>query len=328
MSKLYRFIEGEDIFRISKDDTAPMIEGILYQGDYVLFIAEEKIGKTILSQQLAMSLSSGIPFLGTFEINRPYNVWYMYNEVRDDQIKDRFIRMHKAVRGDVTRLKLVPFKFRFNTDIGSVQLAEMVELYKDNKPDVIIIDALYKAISGSIKDDNVVNDFNHVLGNFATSLGGCARVVVHHLNKPSKDEKGKFHKRTDKDSFGSAFILADVDHAFRLEKWGDDPNTKERILKCETQRSGEIADSTRLRLIEPDPLYYEVISFHSEQRATLLKKIGRCAGMTFNEILTCIDVGKTTGYKIVNDLVREGLLVKNTSKPKIYSLQQGLGLVE
>ena len=274
MSNLYNYIRGQNILTITENSNEPIIEGVLYDGQYVLFTAEEKIGKTVLSQQLTCCLSTGNSLFNTFSINKTYKVWYMFNEVNINELKDRFIRMSRGIGINTGNVTLIPFRFHFNTPTGKEQLDKIVEENKDNLPDVIILDCLYKAITGSLKDDNIVNDFNHTFGEFATKLGGASRIVIHHLNKPSKDDNGKFRKRTDKDTYGSAFITADVDHVFRLEKWGSDPKTKERALKCETQRSGDIIDIVRLVMLEPDPLYYDIVSIHSEEKVKVLKLLG------------------------------------------------------
>jgi archaellum biogenesis ATPase FlaH len=325
MSKLYSYIKNNDILTLSEDDREPIIDGMLYKGDYVMFMAEEKIGKTILSQQLVCSLSTGTPMFKTFEINKPYKVWYMFNEVRMDELKERFIAMKNGIDINTDNITLIPFKFLFNTEIGKQQLNQIVFENKDNLPDVIILDALYKAIDGSIKDDNVANTFNHIFRNFATDLGGCARIVVHHLNKPSKDQDGKFRKRTDKDSFGSAFILADVDHCFRLEKYGDDPNTKDRMLKCETQRSGNIIETIRLRLIEPDPLYYEVVSVHIEEKAQIIKMLNCISKQSIKNIMKETKMSRAVAYRVIKELLEENLIVKQGSKIKYFSINNTVG---
>lgn len=313
MGRLYNYVRGQEILTIREDDTIPIIEGMLNKGDYILFTAEEKVGKTIFSQQLCCALSSGQQFLGAFHVHKPCKVWYMFNEVRMTQIQERFIAMSHGVDINVENITLIPFRFRFNTPQGYEELQNIINENQDNKPDVIILDALYKAIKGTLKDDQVINEFNHRFNQFSFALGGCARIVVHHLTKPSKDESGKFHARTDKDSFGSAFLLADVDHVFRLERWGDDPKTKERILKCETQRSGDVIESVRMLLIEPDPLYYTQIDLHKELHAKLLDFLEKCPqGLSIRDILEKTHISRPHFFNIIKPLMEQRLITKTT----------------
>jgi hypothetical protein len=326
MARLYSYIRGRDILELEQDYREQLIEGMLQSGDYVLFTAEEKVGKTIFSQQLCCALSTGESFLGTFDISRPCKVWYMFNEVRMGQIQERFQAMSHGISINTNNITLIPFRFHFNTKTGHEQLQQIVHENQGEKPDVIILDALYKAIKGTLKDDNVVNEFNYTFSQFAFALGGCARIVVHHLTKPSKNTEGKYYDRTDKDSFGSAFLLADVDHVFRLEKWGEDPNTKERILKCETQRSGEVVESVRMVMVEPDPLMYVWKELHTELHADLLKFLSkRPEGYTVKEIIKHSKISRSQFYNIIKPVMQKGLIEKVTAsdnKTKIYRLKK------
>jgi len=326
MPRLYSYVRGREILELEQDNREQLIEGMLQSGDYVLFTAEEKVGKTIFSQQLCCALSSGQSFLDTFDISRPCKVWYMFNEVRMGQIQERFHAMSHGLQINTDNITLIPFRFHFNTRTGHEQLQQIVHENQGEKPDVIILDALYKAIKGTLKDDNVVNEFNYTFSQFAFALGGCARIVVHHLTKPSKDAEGNYYNRTDKDSFGSAFLLADVDHVFRLEKWGEDPNTKERILKCETQRSGEVVESVRMTMIEPDPLMYVQKELHTELHADLIHLLNRYPkGCTVKEIIKKSKISRSQFYYCSKPLLEQGLIEKVKSedgKTKIYRLKQ------
>jgi RecA-family ATPase len=239
------------------------------------------------------------------------------------EIKGRFRRMSHGVRINPENVTLSPFKFRFNTPTGHAQLQDIINENRGNYPDVIILDALYKAVKGSLKDDNVINDFNHQWASFASACGKCARIVVHHLTKKSKDADGKYFKRADSDSFGSAFLLADVDHVFRLEKWGDDPETKERVLKCETQRSGQVIESLRLLLIEPDPLYFREISIHTEEKALLVKLFNKYPVMTKEELLKHSKIKQSTLYKVLEGMIKDRTLDKDGNiRPVRYWLSK------
>ena len=116
---------------------------MLYEEDYIMLAAQDKMGKTILAQQIACNLTTGSPFLGVFEIPKPVNVWYIATEGKTRDLKDRFLRMSRGVKIDTSKLKLIPTVFRFNTEKGFRCLEEIVSKYKDDLPKVIIIDALY-----------------------------------------------------------------------------------------------------------------------------------------------------------------------------------------
>ena len=204
---LYKVITGDELLKVEDVEREPIIEGVMYPQDYILITAQQKRGKTILAQQLACALSSGTPFLGTFEVTRPVKVWYLATEGRIDSMKDRFIRMSKGVTIIPRNVLFIPTFFRFNTEEGRKSLLELQKDNFDDLPDVVIVDALYRAVKGSIKDDNIVNDFHHIITEFA-NISNAAIVVVHHLRKPSKDRDGKQFDQSDDDVFGSAFLTA------------------------------------------------------------------------------------------------------------------------
>jgi len=323
-NKLYKIIKGDDILKVTDQVKVPLIEGMLFRKDYIMIVAEEKMGKTILSQQLAASLSSGTPFLGVFDIPKPCKVWYMATEGRPEDLQDRFIRINNKITINTNNISLIPTVFRFNTPEGLESLTSIIEELKDDKPDVIIVDALYRAIKGSLKADEVVNDFHHVIGLMSSQLS-CAVILVHHMTKPQKDHQGNKFQRSDKDMFGSAFLSAAVDHVFWLEKWHKGDNDKDRILKCDTQRSGDIVSNIRLRLKEPDPLYFEVVSTNFEDKTKVIKILENCPnGASMHDLEFKTRISRSKLYTIMGELMIDGAgdfkIVKIGSKIKYYTL--------
>lgn len=294
---------------------------MMYPNDYILMIAEEKVGKTIFCQQLACSMTLGQPFLGVFDIPRPLNVWYIATECKIEELKDRFIRISKKIGVDMARLKLIPIQFMFNTKEGFTALKELVTNYQapEHKPDVIIIDALYKAIRGSITKDEVVNSFHQVVGWLITKCD-CAVWLTHHLTKPSRDSDGNFHSRTDKDGYGSAFLNAGVDHIFRLEKYHNNQDLKDdRMLYCDTQRSDEISDRIRIRIMGRDPLYFERVSKYIEKHKLMLDFLKTSiVGYTLHDIEFNTRLGRTPIYEILGEMIKENLVEKTKGSRPVY----------
>lgn len=327
-NKLYDIIEGNDILTLNEAKANAIVEGIIYPNDYVILVAEEKVGKTLLAQQLACNLTTANAFLGIFDIVKKNKVWYIATEGKSEDLKDRFIRMNKIQPLDTSYLKLIPTFFRFNTEEGARSLTELVIRFKEDRPDVVIIDALYRAIKGSIKNDDVVNDFHFRVGWLMKQLD-CAVFLVHHMTKPQRNQvDGSMFARSDKDTFGSAFLLAAVDHCFWLEKWKgkkeDGLDTKlDRVLKCDTQRSGNIMDDIRIRLIQPDPLYFEVVSIYEEgkHRVMELLKSTHSVGMHNVELVGRSNISRGKIYGILKELQKEGKVEKYGSKVKYYKIK-------
>ncbi len=308
--KPYQIIYGDELFRIPKDSKRYLIEGILGERDYITIVAEPKMGKTILAQQMACSISSGKDFLDVYNVSKSGNVWYFATEGRDDDLKDRFMRINKMVELNKDNLHLIPCHFRFNTPIGRKSLDEIKLLLVKKPPIAIFIDALYMAIAGSLTKDEVVNDFHHQMSLLQNEFR-CAIITVHHMRKPSKDSKtGKVIDLTDRDMYGSTFLLGGVDHCLWIENYKATNNKMDKIIKCDSQRSGGIIDSVRVKLKQPEPLGFEIVSKHIEEKERIVELLSFVypKGYTIDELEGKLQKGRSTLYIIKKELDNEGLL--------------------
>ncbi len=329
LNNLYRVLEKDEILKLDETKLEPIIDGMLYEEDYIMLAAEDKMGKTILAQQMACNLTTGNPFLRVFDIPNPVNVWYFATEGKTRDLQDRFIRMSHHIKIDTNRLKLIPTSFRFNTERGFKCLESIIEKYpQEERPKVIIRDALYRGIKGSLKDDDAINDFNQVMG-WLQMQCNCAIMVIHHMTKQQKTPEGKIIEKSDRDTYGSAFILAAVDHVFWMEKWQKNDRNEEtkrdKFLRCDTQRGGNISSNIRIRLMQPDPLYFEVISKHLEERHRVIEllKVNK-DGLNMDDLEFKSRVLRSTIYIILKELQNEKLVEKIdgiTKKEKIYLLK-------
>ncbi len=321
-NKLYRFLIGKEIFTIDEDMSIPIIEDLINEEDYVLLVAEEKQGKTILAQQLACCLSSGTPFLDTFGIPKPVRVWYFATEGKTRDLQERFVNIAKKIPTIADNLVLIPTLFRFNTPEGLRSLKEILAV-QELKPKIIIIDALYRAVKGSLKDDDVINEFNHIVGWLQQECQASV-LLVHHMTKPQRGYNGDFMERSDKDTYGSAFLLAAVDHVLWIEKWRKDKNCpKDRFLRCDTQRSGKVFEGLRLRLTEPSPLYFSPISTHTEEKDKILGLLkDNPQGIDMLTMQVKLKLSRAILFEITSSMVAEGILTKEGAKTKIYKLKE------
>ena len=325
MKEPYRVYTGQDILTLNEDNEEPLIEDFLFKSDYIALIASDKMGKTILSQQIACSLTSGTSLLGIFDIPRPVNVWYFATEGKDHKLKERFIRMNKAVPMNSNKLSLICSSCcEFDTKRTQDWIDGMLKIYEGNLPEVIIIDPLYSSFQGDLNDNKDIKAFNMTVRRLAEYCEASV-ILVHHMTKPQRSQKdGMLNPRTDNDIYGSAFIKAAVDHVFWLEKWIKDSNCpKDRYLKCDTQRSGNIVTDLRLRLIEPDPLYFTVVSSHEAEKnkiRTLLKAYPQ--GLDITNMIKKSSIARTILYTLLKELIDLNEVEKSKTRPVIYFLRK------
>ena len=316
-----RIYTGDELFELNKEKAEPLIQDVLFENDYIMITAPPKMGKTILALQMACSLSIGSPFLGTFEIPKAQMVWYFATEGKDEDIKDRIQRISRITGINKDNFVLIcSAGLQFNTLQGRKYVEILLDKYKDRLPKVIFIDALYRAIKGSLKQDDVVNEFHNALGMFSERCD-AATVLIHHTSRPLKLLDGTLSPQSEESTYGSQFLLAGVDHQFFLAKWKKESNSKDRFLQCDQlQRSGHIIDSLRLRLSQPDPLGFSIISIHMEERVKIMDALKE-GKMTVDDIIRKTGIGRSTIYLVMKDLVDEGKVKKEGTKTKFYFLK-------
>jgi len=316
----FRRYTGDELFILDEEKKEPIVEGILMHNDYTLLVAKEKVGKSILALQLGCSISSGHPFLDTFAVSKPQRVWYFATEGKDEDTKERIINMSKKVPIDKDKFLLIcSAGFRFNSTSGEKYVRYLLTEYKEVLPRVIIVDALYMAIEGSLKDDEAVNSFNYSLRRFA-EVCDAAVVIVHHSRRPVILD-GKIASMGDDDIYGSAFLKASVDHCFYMALIQGGTN---RSLKCSTQRSGNIVEDMTLELHEPSPLYFSIADTYYEHREGIKQLLERTpGGLTIKGLMKKSTHSRATIYRILNSF--EDGVIKTQTRPVIYLLKNAGG---
>jgi hypothetical protein len=318
----FEFIKGEDIFTIVGEGRVSLVENILHKKDYVLFSAEQKTGKTVFLQQLAMSMSVGKPFMDVFAVPKPLKVAYIATEGKLEDLQDRFIRMREKVDYDPDNLLLIKSKCKFNGKGAEAYMQFLVAYMEglDFHPDVIIIDPIYNAIIGSLTNDDVVNQFNTCVFSLMNHFD-CSVMAAHHLKKVLKDANGKEFSRSDNDVFGSMFLSAAVDHVFRLEKYKKG-GPKDLILHCDTQRSGDIIEKFRMKMIEPNPLYLKYMDVNIENKNKLIKVIqSSSTGLSAPDIIERSKMSKSSVYPLLTLMTGDQLDKEYRDRKPYYSVR-------
>jgi energy-coupling factor transporter ATP-binding protein EcfA2 len=288
---------GNALGRKGKEPKA-LIEGVLWEKDIVMLLGQEKAGKSILAQQLAFALTSGQPFLGKYKVKEPMPVLYLQTEGKPDEMDRRIECMAAAL--DVNREYFMHvFKKNFSLDVPE-SLIKLVNAMKkeDPFPKVLIIDSLYTSMIGDLNENTPVRKFNRVLSTLQTEFG-MTIIFIHHETKDLIDLKNPTRRilRGDKGSYGSVYLRAYVDHILYLRMLEDSGKVPLRELTCDTARSGAVMQKETLRLMEPDPLYFNPTNEHELQHKHVIRwhvtmKLGQNGNLFDAE-----DVTKGTGIK-------------------------------
>lgn len=304
--KIYSLV---DLLNIEFPPKEPLINGIANVGDSIILCGTPKAGKSILMQQITASLSIGEPFLGTLEINRANKVMIVQMEGELSDTHDRFKRLNNAIKFNAENISVF---FSGPMELDSIDFT-MNLIYKLEKAmpkiDVLIFDPLYLMFSGgSLSDDTAIRKVIGSLRIIKTYFG-CTLFVAHHTHKIKRDKEGNIISEGDEAMFGSQFLKAWPDHVMMLSY---DQRNGTRVLACTTQRSGTVEKEIKLKLNEPDPLFFEefieyqqgmVLEFSQKRILEIMNNFKR--PLTAKEIYKPLNMPRSTFYGIIHSLMAD-----------------------
>ena len=234
------------------EDAPAIIPGVVSREDKIICVAAPKVGKSILSMQLARCLAGGQPFLGHTPVPGTHRVLYVSAEGSPYELRDRGKRMGLAIPIVEDRLWYWPTPtYPLNTSMG---VALMLEHVREVRPDVIIADPIYALMSGSMRDDEKAGDFVRAI-NRVQQASGAAVVLIHHTHRPVKDKDGDNLNEDDEAYFGSMIWAAWPRSLWLMRKDGQTRHSV--MLTCGTNRDGTNAvEKVGLMLSEPRPLLF------------------------------------------------------------------------
>lgn len=161
----------------------PIIHGLLREGETLNVIAPTKTGKSWLVIDLALSVSTGLPWLGL--PCEPGNVLILDNELHGETSANRIPRVADARN---IGLGLVYDKLFVDNLRGRLMdILAMQNYFQRFKPKqfrLIILDALYRFLpAGTDENDNgaMANIYNRI-DRYADQLQ-CSFVLIHHTSK-------------------------------------------------------------------------------------------------------------------------------------------------
>lgn len=233
-------------------DDAYLIDRILWERQVVIMLAKEKIGKSILSLQMACALSSGTAFLGEYEVPSPMDILYVQAESTMHETIERMKSMTKIVPWDPKRFHIYyPPSLDLDTELGYNKLLQLIEI-KHIRPKVIFMDPLYMCMSNSITDEKTARVMCKNIRRLQVRYD-CAILVDHHEHRQKMDQSGYLIEEGDNSIMGSFVWKAFANHIIRIKKKKDGL----RLFSCETQRSSKVIKDMELKL-NSDPLAFEI----------------------------------------------------------------------
>ena len=156
-----------------------LVEGVLYEGDLLVYVGESGTCKTFNMLDMATALANGQRWLG--RATKQCRVGYLDQESGEYTIHNRLLMVEKGRFLDQTFPKGIYLKHFEDIDLLT-NTAIIEQIISTNALDVLFIDVLSGIHSG---DENTQKDMTIVMNALlhATKTLGCAIVLAHHTNK-------------------------------------------------------------------------------------------------------------------------------------------------
>jgi hypothetical protein len=229
---LHEFLEWEPEYPASI-----IGDGVLYDGDRLFLYGKQKSFKSMLALNLGLSVAFNEPWLG-FETGCA-SVLYLQTEVPHFWLRNRLDKMmHSWVsrahaNGDIPicvkcgkkhqelHFWTEPY-IKLDSPSGLAILQKHLEKLK---PKLLIIDPLYKVVSGNILDPNVIRDFGDTM-DIMRDKHKFTLVVIAHSRKGEIDPA----EWSGDDLMGPALLSAWADNVLRVVRRGGKNDLNPRLL--------------------------------------------------------------------------------------------------
>lgn len=169
-----------------------LISGVLREGCKMIITGESKAGKTCLSQNLAVCIAEGKPWLGKFQCQQG-KVLYMNLEVEEASLYRRFEAMYRALGIQMTEKggsNIIPWNLRGYAIPLDKLAAKVIRRCRNTGPyKAIILDPLYKVQQGDENSAEAIIKFCNALDRIAHETGAAVIYDHHHPKGTAGDRK-------------------------------------------------------------------------------------------------------------------------------------------
>ena len=209
------FVEGvsdelPDMISLDTYKNAPpempeeLIAGILRRGHKMLISGSSKAGKSFLLMELCIAIAEGKPWLG-FSCKKG-RVLYVNLEIDPASAINRFLKIYSALGLPVKNAdSIVIWNLRGHAVPLDQLVPKLIRRVRDQHFDAIVIDPIYKVITGDENNASEMGQFCNQFDKICTETG-CSTIYCHHHSKGAQGMK----KAMDRAS-GSGVFARDPD---------------------------------------------------------------------------------------------------------------------
>lgn len=185
-----QFLTARELLRQYRNMKEPLIDGLLRREEIMNIVAAPKTGKSWLVMQLTLALVTGGTWCG-HECTAS-RVLLVDNELHRETLSCRLHRVASAmgISDDDEVLDRLTILSQRGAEKDIRLLKKNLQENSNLKFDVIIIDALYKALPKDVDENSngQITDIYNLLDSYARTMGG-AIVLVHHTSKGNQANK-------------------------------------------------------------------------------------------------------------------------------------------
>ena len=224
--------------------------GLLYPQNKAIIYGREKSFKSMAALDLSMALTTSRPWHG-FEVKGEHTVLYLQMEIPHPLLHKRLVKMHEAwgdlyVGSQRMREHLYVWTEPFLKLDVPAGIAVLVKALKELKPTVVILDPLYKVLTGNILDPNSARAFTDSL-DLLINQYQFSLILIHHTRQSTADEQTN---GAAEDMLGSSVFRWWADTIIKVVKKG------ERDRKAQIELSFDLVRHAE-DLIEPREVIFD-----------------------------------------------------------------------
>lgn len=187
--------------------------GLMYQGSKVVLFAQYKAMKSMNAIWFCLKVSSGLPWMGFETPKEGASVLYLQLEIAETQLQRRILKM---TQGDTWISKKPMYiwsesSLKLDTKEGFDRLDEVLAKLK---PEVVVIDPVYKIMGGKMTDEMSVRPFLDRLDELMMKHN-ISLLLVHHSRKKGLGDEGAWGSD---EMLGSVFFSAWPDTVIKMER--------------------------------------------------------------------------------------------------------------
>lgn len=199
--------EFESLEEMFKEDPAlapVLIDGVLRRGHKMLIAGPSKAGKSFALMEMCIAIAEGIPWFG-FNCERG-KVLYINMELDRPSAYKRFKDIYQGMNVPPNHLKNISIWNMRGHSIPMDKLTpKLIRRAQKEKFDAVIIDPIYKVLTGSENDAEQMAKFTNNFDKVAAELGTSV-IYCHHHSKGAQGGKTSMDR-----SSGSGVFARDPD---------------------------------------------------------------------------------------------------------------------